>query len=293
MTSTLTSSPTTTCDEVPSIRIGEVSREALSTFAPVAFHPGAAAFDPHLGTIELGRVLPGAPPVRWQLWTREYGAMPGVIYGGPGAGTTTLLCGLLTATAGSDLVTGWVLDRSGVSTALRATGATEIAVGDEHAEEALLRIEAILEDRIAQARNRPQVPGEPLPGAGYRPTPEQPLQLMGITEADQWLRDRNSLLPGGRCATDVLARLVRVGRKFGIALVLVTPDLQAFSSHPVLRAAVLAYNVALLRTGVRPLLPFDGPNPGELPARFPTGAHTAGLGYLRGYPGPFRAYLPL
>ena len=248
-------------------------------------HPGwAAAWNPVKGTAAIG-IHPDGDLARWSVIVPDIGLVGGTVFGDTGSGKSALLASLAAAYARTGVISVWGGD---------PTGGQAIPAILNHCAWPARGLEAILDQlraavRVLQVRTMLN---------GLRPNPERPgergIPLHLPTRAEPgivlFLDELHKITftpwPGKAEAVRLLGTLAREGRKAAIALVGADqgPGADNFGNDMLLRTNMWSYNAVALRLsdkGAKDVIAGLEENPAKLPAFFPDGSPTYGLGYLR------------
>lgn len=218
-------------------------------------------------------------PVKWRFWRPGWGACHGLVFGTTGAGKSSLIEMLFTEVRHSGVAVPWFFDpEEGLSAPAWIDAANYYAGADEDSgiapiREGLRALERVWKYRrhqLALARRTWQ-----------GPTREMPLIFAAVDEFPDVATDPTS--------AEIAKRLLRKGRKAGIALVLIAqvPSLAELGGDQTIRSQAASVNVVAFRTsdkmsaamGMPKTLPID---PVTLPEEWPDGTSTAGLAYMAG-----------
>lgn len=228
---------------------------------------------------------------KWQLWLPNQGGCHGLIFGTTGAGKSGLLNVIFTEAKHSGVVAICAGDPDGGKSMPEWQEHVNVFAGTH------TRIRAMLQglERIMDARRRSEgrhvwhdALGRRRRGTGnFLPTPEAPLLLCVLDEWPEIARDPECLR--------IVGRLTKKGRKYGISVILLTqvPSLKEMggSDAAAIRSMISGMNIAAFRTSDKFSdmmgLPMSLPvSPVDLPAKWPDGTTTAGIGYLVRDAGP-------
>lgn len=241
-------------------------------------YPGPrAAYDPATGSAILGPHADGRP-ARWPLITPGHGLHSGLIIGGTGSGTSTLATQLAVTAAHTGQIALRAADPHGGS------NLPALIYNTPRAALTPRELGVQLDDAVAYLHYwqvRLGVAGQ----AWHQPRDTEPGLMLIVQDTPGLFASSTSPL------TRAALRIAREGRKAAVALIVITSDPSAATIHPQLRDQLAQANLAVLRLPTQaPVPPGIPADPARLPARFPDGSHTAGLGYLPGHPQPFRGW---
>ncbi|WP_154697036.1 hypothetical protein [Lentzea guizhouensis] len=218
----------------------------------------------------------------WRLWTPGSGVNHGMVAGTTGAGKSGLLMNLCAEIRHSGRALLLLADPEG------GESVRDWQLGAHCFAGTLPRIRRMLQgaERIMNARKRRRSKetwvdehGRTRRGRGYfTPTPEDPAVYCVIDEAPDVLADPE--------CRRIIAAIGKKGRKHGVAVIIFVqiPSLSELGGDLAVRSMLSSTNIVIFRTsdslsaqmGVPMQLPID---PASLPAVFPDGSSTAGLGY--------------
>ncbi|MCA1185728.1 DUF2075 domain-containing protein [Saccharopolyspora sp. 6T] len=221
--------------------------------------------------------------LKWRFWWPGSGATHGLVSGVNGSGKTKVLDLILTEAMASDRVVPYVVDGGeGASLPQWRGKVKEFAENPVDARKLLKYLLRVM-DRRREALKRQARSG----GAGnLEPSPEMPLILCVIDEAHKLLMSDGET--NNKDVKRMCEKLTQEGRKFGICLVLATqvPSATQLGGSTVLRDQLKGGTVIGLRVTERTsgnMVSSGAPMPEflhELPAEFPNGKATHGLGYM-------------
>lgn len=219
----------------------------------------------------------------WRLWTPGSGVCHGMVAGTTGAGKSGLLKLLCTEIRHSGVAQLMLADPEGGESAPDWVEGAHCFAGT------IPRIRRMLQgvERVMKARKRRRsryrwvdAQGRTRRGHGaFTPTADEPAIYVVIDEAPDVLAD-----PECRRIIDLIGKK---GRKWGIACIIFVqvPSLSELGGALTVRSMLSSTNIVIFRTsdslsatmGVPMKVPVD---PVNLPAQWPDGTTTAGLGYL-------------
>lgn len=246
------------------------------------------------GEVRIGWHADGEPAM-WRLWTPGSGVCHGMVAGTTGSGKSGLLRILCTEIRHSGVAQLMLADPEGGESAPDWVDGAHCFAGG------IPRIRRMLQgvERVMKARKRRRArhrwiddQGRTRRGHGaFTPTKDEPAIYVVIDEAPDVLAD-----PECRRIIDLIGKK---GRKWGIAAIIFVqvPSLSELGGALTVRSMLSSTNIVIFRTsdslsatmGVPMKVPVD---PVNLPAQWPDGTTTAGLGYLPkvgGRVSPFRA----
>lgn len=249
------------------------------------------SFDPDTGYVVVGKHTDGRP-ARWRLFAPGWGACHGIIFGVTGSGKSGLLNALIVEARHSGVVCPILADpHNGKSFADVMDNVTVFAGAHSNVHPRIYTLLKGLERIIGELKRQSTSQGTYRDSQGrvrrrsasFKPTREKPLLLLII---DEWPKVAKDALYGEECIR-IVTMLLEDGRKFGIAVILVQqlPGLEDMGGKSSLRSNASGTNIAAFRTsdrvsasmGIPMNLPVD---PVDLPAEWPNGESTAGLGFL-------------
>ncbi|MBA8825304.1 hypothetical protein FHX42_002655 [Saccharopolyspora lacisalsi] len=234
--------------------------------------------DPSTGKFPL-MVAADGQPLPFKLWNPGAGAMHALISGVTRSGKTKVLDVILTEAGMSDRVLPLVIDGGGGASLPQWRGRTKLFADTPARARKVLRYVLRLMER-----RRPAV--ERQGGGSLEPSPETPLIPVVIDEAHKLLMSDDET--DNRDVVRMCERIVQEGAKFGICLILATqvPSIKQLGNSTALRDQVKAGTIVGLRItekGSGNMIDTGDPMPEhlkDLPAEFPDGAPTHGLGYM-------------
>lgn len=239
--------------------------------------------DPATGYIPIG-VHADSSYALWRLYTPGSGANHGLIAGTTGSGKSGLLNKICAEIRHSGLAMLFLGDPQGGESCPDWTdGGAHVFAGT------VPRIRRMLQgveremDRRQRTRGRERwvdAKGRPRRGRGFfNPTREDPLLMVVIDEAPEVTADPE--------CKRIIAKIGKQGRKIGVGIILLVqvPSLSELGNDLSIRSMLSSTNIVILRTsdaysasmGAPMTLPVD---PVNLPAEWPDGSTTAGLGFL-------------
>ena len=238
------------------------------------------------GWITIGVHADGSP-ARWRLYAPQSGACHGMIAGTTGSGKSALINLLAAEIRLSGLAVLWIADpEGGESVPDWQEGAHWFAGTLPEIRRMLQAAERVMNGR-KERRSREKWAddqGRIRRGRGrFEPTPDMPLLCLLVEESPDVLDD-------AECRR-IVASIGKKGRKHGVSVTIVTqvPSLAELGGDLTIRSMLSSTNIVMFRTSDRLSrqmgMPADLPvDPASLPAAWPDGQSTAGLGYL-GSPG--------
>lgn len=242
-------------------------------------HP---TLDHETGECRIGMHADGTPAL-WRLWTPDSGVCHGMVAGTTGSGKSGLLKILCTEIRHSGVAQLMLADPEGGESAPDwVDGATCFAGTIPRIRRMLQGVERIMKVRKRRrARHRwVDAQGRTRRGHGaFTPAADEPAIYVVIDEAPDVLAD-----PECRRIIDLLGKK---GRKWGLAVIIFVqvPSLSELGGALTVRSMLSSTNIVIFRTsdslsaamGVPMKVPVD---PVNLPAQWPDGETTAGLGYM-------------
>jgi hypothetical protein len=248
------------------------------------------------GEVRIGWHADGEPAM-WRLWSPGSGVCHGMVAGTTGSGKSGLLRLLCTEIRHSGVAQLMLADPEGGESAPDWVDGAHCFAGT------IPRIRRMLQgvERIMKRRKRRRArhrwiddKGRTRRGHGaFTPSKDEPAIYVVIDEAPDVLAD-----PECRRIIDLIGKK---GRKWGVACIIFVqvPSLSELGGALTVRSMLSSTNIVIFRTsdslsatmGVPMKVPTD---PVNLPAQWPDGTTTAGLGYLPkvgGRVSPFRANL--
>lgn len=239
--------------------------------------------DPTTGYIPIG-VHADSSYALWRLFTPGSGANHGLIAGTTGSGKSGLLSKICAEIRHSGLAMLFLGDPQGGESCPDWTdGGAHVFAGT------VPRIRRMLQgveremDRRQRTRGKERwtdEKGRPRRGRGFfNPTSDDPLLMVVIDEAPEVTADPE--------CKRIIAKIGKQGRKIGVGIILLVqvPSLSELGNDLSIRSMLSSTNIVILRTsdsysaamGAPMKLPVD---PVNLPAEWPDGSTTAGLGFL-------------
>jgi hypothetical protein len=255
---------------------------------------GKPTYDPETGTVIIGRYMDGTPE-RWLIHQPGSGAVGGVDAGQQGYGKTTTALVVMTESAKARLCTlcgpahackrcrmerfvcVWAGDPTRKPFVQLKGRADLVAWGPRAVILMTLWAVAAMKARTTVDTGWTDHRGRVHEGKGwYDPNPDMPLLQLTVDEWPQIVTD-----PEGENATAAASKLISLGRKYGVAVNLITllPDLPFMGPRDI-RELLLAYNVLCHRSDSLSsrTLGIQG-NPAALPVNVP------GLNFMAGVDG--------
>lgn len=244
-------------------------------------HHWQQSLDPATGVMRIGEFMDGLPAF-FRLWRPGFGAVHSLIAGTTGAGKSELLNLLLAEMKRSGLCVPWLIDPQNGQSLPDWTGKVDwTAIGVEAGMDMLRAAYQLMKARSSHLGRMKWTdkhgrvrPGKP----HFDPSADMPLLCLIIDEAHELLQDERC----GEAARKLVAKLAKMGRKAGVAIILLTqvPSLEELGSQT-LRSMLRSGNVICLRTGDRvsaAMLGIQG-DPSAIPMEWPDGTTTAGVCY--------------
>ena len=236
--------------------------------------------DPDTGTFPVmvtadGEVLP------FRFWWPGGGATHGLVSGVNGSGKTKVLDLVLTEAGASDRVVPLVIDGGGGASLPQWKGRVRLFAETPTEARKVLRYALRLMDERRKVLKRER-------RSSLEPAPEMPLALIVIDEAHKLLMNDEDEGTDNSDIRRMCEKLSQEGRKYLIGLVLATqvPSAKQLGNSTVLRDQLKGGTVIGLRVTERTsgnMITSGAPMPEglhELPAEFPDGTPTRGLGYV-------------
>lgn len=236
--------------------------------------------DPDTGTFPVmvtadGEVLP------FRFWWPGGGATHGLVSGVNGSGKTKALDLVLTEAAASDRVVPLVIDGGGGASLPQWKDRVRLFAETPADARKVLRYALKLMDERRKVLKKQR-------RSSLEPSPEMPLVLIVVDEAHKHLMDDEDEGTDNSDIRRMCEKLSQEGRKYLIGLVLATqvPSAKQLGNSTVLRDQLKGGTVIGLRVTERTsgnMITSGAPMPEglhELPAEFPDGTPTRGLGYV-------------
>ncbi|MCI2421543.1 hypothetical protein MOQ72_29320 [Saccharopolyspora sp. K220] len=236
--------------------------------------------DPSAGTFPL-MVTADGELLHYRFWWPGGGATHGLVSGVNGSGKTKVLDLILTEASCSDRVYPLIVDGGGGASLPHWRNRVKLFAETPKDARKLLRYALRLMDRRRTVIKRQG-------GGSVEPTPDMPLILIVIDEAHKLLMNDEDDGTDNGDVRRMCEKLSQEGRKYGIALVLATqvPSAKQLGGSTVLRDQLKGGTVVGLRVTERTsgnMITSGAPMPEglhQLPAVFPDGTATRGLGYM-------------
>ncbi|SDP96697.1 hypothetical protein SAMN04487905_12123 [Actinopolyspora xinjiangensis] len=241
-------------------------------------HWNGPGLDPATGKFPL-MIAADGEPLHFKLWNPGAGALHALISGVTRSGKTKVLDVVLTEASMSDRVYPLVIDGGGGASLPQWRERANLFAGTpEQAREVLRYTLRLIE------RRRPVV--ERQGGGSLEPSPELPLVPVVIDEAHKLLMSDDET--DNRDIVRMCEQITQEGAKFGVCLILATqvPSVKQLGNSTALRDQVKAGTIVGLRItekGSGNMIDTGDPMPEhlkDLPAEFPDGSSTHGLGYM-------------
>lgn len=234
--------------------------------------------DPATGKFPL-MVAADGQPLHFKLWNPGAGAMHALVSGVTRSGKTKVIDLILTEASMSDRVLPLVIDGGGGASLPQWRNRVKMFAGTPADARTVLRYALQLMER-----RRPAV--ERQGGGSLEPSPDMPLIPVVMDEAHKLLMSDDEV--DNRDIVRMCERIVQEGAKFGICLILATqvPSIKQLGNSTALRDQVKAGTIVGLRIterGSGNMIDTGDPMPEhlkDLPAEFPDGNPTHGLGYM-------------
>ena len=216
--------------------------------------------------------------LNFQLWVPGEGGSHGLISGGTRVGKSTLLDLILTECAMSDRVRPMIIDGAGGASLAQWVGRVkEFATNINDAKELMRYAIELLDKRNSALIEQRQQGG----AASIEPSPDQPLIPVLIDEAHEFLMADPDFVR-------LCERFAQQKAKYAGSLILSTqvPSVEQLGGSSALRGQLKMGTVIALRLtegSNQHMLEIGDPMPEDLrnlPAEFPDGTKTRGLGYM-------------
>ncbi|GAA4851360.1 hypothetical protein GCM10025787_38190 [Saccharopolyspora rosea] len=236
--------------------------------------------DPSEGTFPL-MVTADGEMLNYRFWWPGGGAAHGLVSGVNGSGKTKVLDLILAEAVASDRIYPLIVDGGEGASLPHWRDRVELFAETPSDARKVLRYALRLMDRRRAAIKHQG-------GGSLEPTPDMPLILIAIDEAHRLLMNDEDDGTDNSDVRRMCEKLTQEGRKFGIALVLATqvPSAKQLGGSTVLRDQLKGGTVVGLRVTERTtgnMITSGAPMPEalhQLPAEFPDGSATRGLGYM-------------
>ncbi|MEV4643649.1 hypothetical protein [Saccharopolyspora sp. NPDC049357] len=236
--------------------------------------------DPATGTFPLMTTADGEM-LHYRFWWPGGGATHGLVSGVNGSGKTKVLDLILTEAAASDRVYPLIVDGGEGASLPHWRDRVKLFAETPQDARKLLRYALRLMDRRRKVVKRQG-------GGSVEPSPDMPLIAIVMDEAHKLLMNDEDTGTDNGDVRRMCEKLAQEGRKYGIALVLATqvPSAKQLGGSTVLRDQLKGGTVVGLRVTERTsgnMISSGAPMPEglhELPAVFPDGKPTRGLGYM-------------
>lgn len=236
--------------------------------------------DPSDGSFPLMTTADGER-LDFRFWWPGGGATHGLVSGVQGSGKTKVLDLILAEAAASDRVYPLIVDGGEGASLPHWRKRVKLFAETPKDARKLLRYVLRLMDRRRKALKRQG-------GGSLEPSPKMPLILIVIDEAHKLLMNDEDTGADNSDVRRMCEKLAQEGRKYGIGLVLATqvPSAKQLGGSTVLRDQLKGGTVVGLRVNERTsgnMITSGAPMPEglhELPAVFPDGRPTRGLGYM-------------
>lgn len=243
-------------------------------------------FDPKTGKVTIGKHTDGRD-AKWQFYVPGWGVCHGLIFGATGAGKSGLLNTLMVEARHSGVIATLFGDPHNGQSATDWMDNVTAFAGSVPRIVAMLRgAEQMMDERKRKAGRVKYTDAngnQRRRGGAFKPTRDNPILMVFIDEFSTVANDPIY----GEEVVRIVARIGKEGRKFGVGVVLLVqvPSLEEMGNSQSLRSMVSSMNIAAFRTadamsarmGIPMNLPID---PVNLPAWWPNGDITAGLGFL-------------
>lgn len=247
--------------------------QAVNRWKGPGLDPSTGSF-PTMVTAD-GEVLP------FRFWWPGGGATHGLVSGVNGSGKTKVLDLVLTEASASDRVVPLVIDGGGGASLPQWKDHAQLFAETPGDARKVLRYALRLMDQRRKTLKRRR-------GGSLEPSPDLPLVLIVIDEAHKLLMNDEDEDVDNSDVRRMCEKLTQEGRKYLMGLVLSTqvPSAKQLGNSTVLRDQLKAGTVIGLRVTERTsgnMITSGAPMPEglhELPAEFPDGSPTRGLGYV-------------
>ncbi|WP_017973733.1 hypothetical protein [Actinopolyspora halophila] len=241
-------------------------------------HWNGPGLDPATGKFPL-MIAADGEPLHFKLWNPGAGALHALISGVTRSGKTKVLDVVLTEASMSDRVHPLVIDGGGGASLPQWRERANLFAGSPEQARQVLRYALRLIER-----RRPTVQRQG--GGSLESTPEMPLVPVVIDEAHKLLMSDDET--DNRDIVRMCEQITQEGAKFGVCLILATqvPSVKQLGNSTALRDQVKAGTIVGLRItekGSGNMIDTGDPMPEhlkDLPAEFPDGSSTHGLGYM-------------
>lgn len=241
---------------------------------------GGPGLDPTTGTCPLmttadGQTLP------FRFWWPGGGAAHALVSGVNGSGKTKVLDLILTEAGASDRIVPLIIDGGGGASLPQWAGRVPLFAETPGDARRLLRYALKRMDARRAVIKRQG-------GGSIDPAPAMPLLVIVIDEAHKLLMDDEDAGVSNKDVRRMVEKLSQEGRKFAISVVLATqvPSAKQLGGSTVLRDQLKGGTVVGLRVNESTsgnMITSGAPMPEplhHLPAEFPDGSPTRGLGYM-------------
>jgi hypothetical protein len=247
------------------------------------------SLDLETGWMSIGTV-PDGEPAKWRLFEPGSGACGGLIFGAQGSGKSALANAIAAEITHSGIGVLWLADgQEGLSMPDWADGGAKwFGFSLRETRRMLQAAERVMLNRQQRRRRikwTDEKGRERRGKASFDATPDEPYLYVMV---DEW-----PIVAQDPECRRIVALLLKAGRKVGITCIVIgqIPSVAEFggdSDASVIRSLASTTNVAMFRIAPADKasvhmggMGVDGVDPTSIPAAFPDGAGTQGMGYLR------------